>query len=135
MSIPIILFDAENSEQWSNIECASGRSNDSFLVGQICNLYGGTLTDGIHCDFARSKSAPYDINNPPTHSINQSSDSPTHRITMSDILCYLDTLIIMAPTNLPLVYRSTTRFCEYPGTKQLNSISKNVRDIFLEVAQ
>lgn len=133
--IPVVLFDEKNEGKWSGVQCASGRSGDSHVVGQICNLYGGTLTDGVHCDFHRVTRLHVASAKDPTMPVlaDQTSTNRIRRIYMGDILCYLDTLIVMSPNNPLYSQRTATRFCKHPGKANFSNVSKDVRDIFLEI--
>lgn len=134
IKLPIFLFDERNSDNWQDIQCAAGQAPDSFLVSQICNMYGGMLTDSMHCDMLRViRDQNYGLNAAPTWLLSQDAATKTRRLAMSDAICYLDTLIVMAP-KVPfpaLTPRTNTRFCKYPGTS--TALSKDVQEIFNEV--
>jgi hypothetical protein len=135
ISVPIFLYDEHSDESWTEIRCATSQSPDSFIVGQICNTYGGTLTDGMHCDLIRNlRKDDYPLNNIPDFQLGQDADNKTRRISISDVICYLDTLIIMTPPNplsSTITPRNKTRFCRHPGTASL--ISKDAKEGFNDV--
>lgn len=130
IKIPITLFDHRGKNKWNEISCASLRSDEAFIIGQICNMYGGTLTDGIHCDMVRMIRKP----NPSANNLlSQASNSRSQRVSLADAICYLDQLMILMPTRTQFsgVSRTTTRFCKRPGSVKI--ISTDVKKIFKEV--
>lgn len=123
--------NANGQYLWTGMKCSTETVEVASEAAQLCSLYGGTMVDGVSCDFVRFRRA---------HSTNPAVQSVTsanaHRYDLSDVLCYLDTLVTLIPdadlensTGLrdysTDYYRRTyvTRFCRKPG--RVNATQKN----------
>ncbi len=129
--IPIKIYGEPGKTAWKDLKCSSARSETAMFVGQVCNLYGGLMSDGVHCDFPKVKAVhlPTTENtNVPVEKMNINSDR-VQRVSMPEMVCYIDTLTTLTKT-LPGWNNSKnyTRFCRYPGSGTLSSISRDLKN-------
>lgn len=133
------MYGDNNSLSIKNLKCSSQESEYSLYVSQICNLYGGLLTDGVHCDFPKINTDLYIGNNTANKNMNYVSlknNNTVTRITMPQMVCYIDTLIaIAAPLPITTVtgsssVRNYTKFCARPGGDSIYRASSDIKSIF-----
>lgn len=132
--IPLKLYGSHQIATINKLSCISANSDSSIYVGQICNAYGGLMSDGMHCDLPKLKPLSAHTNassaSMSTEKIEVSNDK-LQRISISEAVCYLDTLAVLTK-NLPGWTGSKlyTRFCKFPGgasTAELSHVLKNSR--------
>lgn len=129
--IPIKIYGEPGKTLWRDLKCSSTRSETAMFIGQVCNLYGGLMSDGVHCDFPKVKAVhlPTTENtNVPVEKMNINSDR-VQRVSMPEMVCYIDTLTTLTKT-LPgwTNTNNYTRFCRYPGSGILSSVSRDLKN-------
>lgn len=116
-----------------NVKCSSARSESSIYVSQICNLYGGLMSNGVQCDFPKVQGTSHSNTANTAMSVVDIQNAPSNRVkrvALPEVICYLDTLITMTEVS-PLVpaamARNYTRFCRRPGGPTLDKVSADLR--------
>jgi hypothetical protein len=161
VAIRLSIFDPVGEHKWSNVSCATYQSSSTSSVAKNCALYGGTLIDAVHCDFSRYFRKPQGGAMGPVTKNSIATMPPAdvknnnQRFSLSDVMCYVDTLTAMIPDNNfsnpgPAnpnydFYRRdyNTRFCKKPGRvlaaasvngpQVMQYISEDVKDMFTDV--
>lgn len=127
------------ARQWRFVMCAAEDSEEATFKSQVCNIYGGALTDGSYCDFPRvlRNSPQYkaygDPANVPTQKMTQNATNKVNRVRLGDILCYIDSLIVLTETIAsvnPTAAKQVTTNCRHPGGNSLSRISKDAQVFF-----
>lgn len=144
---------------WSGMKCSTETVEVAAEAAQLCNLYGGTMVDGVSCDFSRF--TRQHLNWPESAiPVANVKSAGAHRYDLSDILCYLDTLVALIPDQDMSApgprnysrdyYKKTyvTRFCRKPGRVRktapgssnrhslsvaMAEISQDVRPMFTDI--
>lgn len=140
--IPIKMFDEKSASssprRWSGVVCSAEDSEEAIFKAQICNLYGGSLTDGSYCDFTRVvRNNLQDAVHPPSKTqvqkTTQTNTNRVQRVRLSEIVCYIDSLMILT-RDLPSVPSShqkrQTTYCRHPGGDQWSTVSRDATKFF-----
>jgi Tfp pilus assembly protein PilE len=157
--IPLVILDKSGVGSWNEVICSNPDTQTSAIVSEACSYYGGTLVDGIHCDFNRYMRKHVAVPDAaiPVIPVTDTSvvDGKPHvqRISLPDLMCYLDTLATIIPDvalpnrdpNFDSIKKDrTTLFCKRPGkvfqsntvpnmNLILKTMSSDVRSYFTEV--
>lgn len=125
--LPIRIYGDTKASNLKDLKCSSIRTESALYIGQICNLYGGLYSDGVHCDFPSIQTV--DTNGVVLKSTTKmdANSAVVTRISMPEMICYLDTLKTLAnslPQAVPDVSSTRTLFCSSPG--DVNHISQDL---------
>lgn len=139
------IYGDHNSQSVTNLKCSSQGNESALYISQICSLYGGLLTDGVHCDFPKINSNSLSSNSTlmktengamPYVNMATANSNFANRVSMPQMLCYLDTLIALSPS-LPIAVatasakiRNYTKYCARPGGSNIGRTSLDIRFLF-----
>lgn len=142
VTIPIKMFDeksaSSNPQRWSGVVCSAEDSEEAIFKAQICNLYGGSLTDGSYCDFSRIiRNNTQDAVHPPSKTqvqkMTQTNTNRVQRVRLSEIVCYIDSLMVLTKDlpSVPLTnQKQQTTYCRHPGGNQWGTVSRDAAKFF-----
>lgn len=156
--IPLTIYDRSGLKQWSDVLCVDASNHSNSVISETCAYYGGTLVDGTHCDFNRYMRRHQPLPAPAVPVIPVTDTSivdgkpRVSRMTLPDIMCYLDTLVSLIPdvqfqNRKPdddrYLQTRHTLFCKRPGKvpqapsvdmdRNLQTMSVDVRGFFTEI--
>lgn len=143
ITIPIKMY-SENygsvGNAWKGVSCSAEDSEEIAYKAQICNLYGGSLTDGAHCDFAQINRTPVTHSNNltknpwniPVGVLVQNNTNQVKRVRLMDIMCYIDSLMLLTEdlASADGAGKKETVYCPYPGGTDESRISLDAKKFF-----
>lgn len=141
---------------FKNLKCIYSDSDLITQVSEACGYYGGVLNKGMSCDFNRNMRSDENLPADQIPVADIADRTSVKRMTFSDMLCYIDTLVTLIPDQDQAnpkrkpdgdSYKAThsTTFCKRPGVvkksddvdvKALSeTLSPDIASYFKEVSE